>query len=87
MEWQWQHYLEFAEGILLFWTSLDTDDSPEIWVERRLEAIRTDGSPPEIKRYLSLVTKMAGVIDGSKVQLLEEIEQDLKELRQEHAPQ
>lgn len=72
-------YQEFLDGVLLFRGLRDMDTFPETWTERWLSGIVVSDSPPEVKDFLKLATKVAELIDDRKAWLLEEIDADLKE--------
>ena len=71
-------YVDFLGDVLLFRTCRDTDDFPEIWMDRRLDGIILDKDlDPDVRRRLLLTAKIAELIDGRKQWLIDEIEQDL----------
>jgi len=79
MQWNHSDYLNFVDSILMFRGVRDTDDAPEIWMDRWLDHIECDKSnSADVKRHLVLATKLAELIDDRKQWLLDEVDGDLR---------
>ena len=79
MDWDYTDYLSFIDSILLFRGVRDSDDAPEIWMDRWLDNIeRNKDNSPEVRRHLVLAAKMAELIDGRKQWLLDEVDEELR---------
>lgn len=72
-----QGYIEFLDALILFRATRDMDQFPETWAERRLSFIKVDGWSEDDRQYLSLLTKVAELIDDRKADLLKEVEEDI----------
>lgn len=70
----------FLDGILTYRDERDDDSSPGTWLERKLAALAAVDDDENWKAYLRLSMKLAELLDGSKMQLLGEVNEDFRQV-------